>query len=114
MIDETVEELLPHIEFFIEQVLDRDMDAIDAVLAGVSKWFTCDGARAVAIVLAELLVTQRDRAEQLEYELGVAGADRDRFAKQYLEHRDRVRDLRALLNARTAASTAKNTKKKVA
>lgn len=100
--DGDVADLVPHVEFFLEQVVARDRDGIDAVLAGVAGTFHCDGGRAVAVVLADLLIQEREYAKTREQKFTQCAMERDKFATQYLAARRKVVELREIMLKKTA------------
>ena len=106
MTDEQVVALLPHVEFFIEQVVKHDADGIDAVLAGIRKVFGVEPDRAVAVVAASLLAGERAKTVLVKEGFQEVVAERDRFAAEYVRAREKVSELREILRERTASSSA--------
>lgn len=101
MTDQEAEELMPHADMLVEQVLERDTDAINAVVAGVRQLFRFstlhEAERALLVVLAEMFVNERDRAEQAKADFVGVAQERDMFQRNYIDQKKRVRFWRDLV-----------------
>lgn len=112
MEDQIFEEVVPHAELFMERAHQRDRAGMDAVLAEVQYLYgVLAPADAIAVVLAELYFVDRARLEFLEKEFEKVSAERDKFATHYGRSRNKVLELRRILDQKGADIAAKNRKK---
>lgn len=106
MSDDIFEDLVPYADRFMECAHLRDRAGMDQVLADVQHQFGVPPGEALAVVLAELYFVDRERLDVLTEEIGRVANERDKFARNYLDQKNRVQDLRAMLNAKAGTSPA--------
>lgn len=111
MNDNVFDELIPFAERFMEQAHLRDRVGMDAVLAEVHHVFNVSPADALATVLAELYFVDRERLDFLEEEFKKVSEQRDKFARNYMDQKNRVKDLRVMVNNLTGMLPAGRAKK---
>lgn len=111
MTDQEAEDLMPHADMLVEQVLERDTDAINAIVAGVRRVFRFGSLhaaeRALLVVLAEMFVNERDRAEHARAEFVKVSVERDKFQRNYLDQKERVKFWRDLQDKRAGQPVKK-------
>lgn len=100
MTDNVFDELIPFAERFIECAHLRDRGGMDHVLADVQHFLNVYPADALATVLAEMYFVDRERLDFLEEEFKKVSDERDKFARNYLDQKNRVQELREVLDNR--------------
>lgn len=109
--DGIFDELVPFAERFMEQAHLRDRAGMDAVLADVQYTLKVSPAEALAVVLAEMYFVDRERLDFLEEEFKKVSVQRDKFARNYMDQKNRVKDLRVMVNNLTGKLSAGRAKK---
>lgn len=84
--------LLPEVREFIQAVAERDPAFVEVCIKH-------SGARALAVWSAEFAGIAQDRIAELT-------AENQKLSRNYVDQRERVIELRKLLDAKAAASTA--------
>ena len=104
MVDEaTVDQMRAYVGAIIPAVEDEDLDRISRVYQQLQETFQVDGPHAVAMILAEQIATERRAWKERVY---AAQAESLRYQEAYLDEKRRVKELRSILDARAASSTA--------
>lgn len=85
---------------YMSAVAVGDRVAIERIYADVSALLRCDPKHALAVVLADQLRQSRDSHAK-------AIADGTEYARAYLDQKERVAELRDILDARAGASPGK-------
>lgn len=92
---------------FIDAVGREDADLINVIYRRVGERFRVDAPHALAVVLAEQLLTAHKR-------LAASVDQGTQYAEAYLDEKRRVAELRGLLAEAAAAAAARREKRKVA
>lgn len=111
MTDNIFDVLQPYMELFMERAHQRDRGGMDAVLADVHHDLRVAPADALATVLAEMYFADRERLDFLEKEFKKVSGERDKFARNYLDQKNRVQELRKVLDNRAGKMSAGKARK---